>query len=96
MKESILMELLKPTLTQSSERFEKVLGSELKRLDTIKVWWSGGGVIDGSNVDTIVEIKEYTGPLKYLFPEHGAQVAVFIVTRMTIDNSQYYYRLIKE
>ena len=43
----------------------------------------------------IVEIKEYTGPLKDLFPK-GAQIAKFIVTRMTIDNSDYYHRLIKE
>lgn len=95
MKENILMVSSTPTLTQSSRRFEKVLGSELKRFDTIKVWWSGGERLDGHNTDTIVKIKKYDGPLNYLHSK-GAQVAKFIVTSMTIVNSDYYERLIED
>lgn len=59
----------------------KKRGKDLRVGDAIAVWWA-------PRTDMITELKPYTGPLLYLFPE-GAQSATFLSngTGMTIDNS---------
>lgn len=60
------------------------LGKNVGLYDCIEVWWQ-------PNRDTIVEIKDYNGPLSYLFPE-GAKIAIFALNKvgMTIDNAAMY------
>jgi hypothetical protein len=64
----------------------RVFGSELKVGDTIKVWWS-------PNLDTIVALDPYKGPIAHLF-KSGAAIAKFQKKNgMTIDLGDLYDRL---
>lgn len=63
----------------------RVLGSELRVGDTIKVWWS-------PLQDTIIGLKPYDGPLKEIFAPKGAILAYFLSNKsgMTVECGDYY------
>lgn len=44
---------------------KRTAGRNLKVGDVIRVWWTGGGTFNGeTSIDTITELKKYTGTLK--------------------------------
>jgi hypothetical protein len=60
-----------------------VRGCDLRIGNMIAVWWKPG-------YDIITELRPYSGPLIYLFPD-GAQLATFVTrAMMTIENADYY------
>ena len=61
----------------------RLLGSELRIGDTIKVWWTPGR-------DTIVEFHPASAETNAIFLPEGARVAIFAINAagMTIPNEQ--------